>query len=118
MGIAALEPPSGSALCGFVNSGGPGNYWNATIDCDGRGAGVISAVTFASYGKPSGFCGSLVRDAQCDAATSTSVVEALCVGKPSCVVPSNDETFGRPCAGATNLAIEVTCSLSASNNFT
>lgn len=122
LGIAELEPPSGTNLCGFVNSGGAGNIWNTTLDCGGRNAGVIKSIDFASYGKPTGFCGSLVKDAQCDAPTSVSVVTQACVGKPSCTIFSNDETFSgaAPCSGGgTSLAIQVQCSAPPSSaNFT
>lgn len=104
------EPPSTGKLCGFVNSGGAGNPWTTTIDCGGRGLGTISAVTFASYGTPVGYCGQQTRNPSCDAPGVASVVSAACVGKSSCTLTSNDETFGAsPCSG-TRLAVEVTCS--------
>lgn len=110
LGIAELEPPSTGVLCGFVNSGGNNNPWTATIDCAGRGLGTISSITFASYGTPTGYCGSLTRNPSCDAPNAAQVVSAMCVGKPNCTVASNDQTFGKaPCAGS-RLAIEATCS--------
>jgi hypothetical protein len=110
LGIAELEPPStGNAVCGFVNSGGKGNPWTATIDCASRGGGTIAGVTFADYGAPTGFCGSLVSNASCTSSVAKAVVAAACVGRPSCTLTSNDETFGpSPCAGS-RLAVQVAC---------
>lgn len=112
LGIAELEPPStGNAVCGFVNSGGPGNPWTTTIDCASRGGGTIAAVTFADYGGPTGFCGALVSNASCTSPTAKAAVAAACVGRPSCTLTSNDETFGPAPCGAAHavLAVQVAC---------
>ncbi len=116
LGIAALEPPSKNP-CGFVNSAGPSNPWNTTISCSA--GDTIASVLFASYGNPSGFCGSLTKG-NCDSPNSVSAVEAACVGKQSCTIPSNDAFFGgSACAGgARNLAIEVTCSNASVPGYT
>jgi hypothetical protein len=117
LGIAALEPPSGEQLCGFVNSGGPAGAFDATLSCGQYG--TIASVVFASYGTPSGFCGSLVQNSSCHAPQSEAVVSSLCVGQNTCTVLSNDDTFGgAPCVGDTRLAVQVTCSAAAGANFT
>ena len=117
MGIAALEAPSHGGLCGFVNSGGAGNIWSTTLDCGAQNAGVIDGVTFANYGKPSGFCNALAADQACSKDVSAAVV-AACVGRASCTLLSSDATFGAaPCAGS-RLAVEVTCSNKAVKTFT
>lgn len=117
LGVAALEPPTQGVVCGFVNSGGKGNIWNTTLDCASSGGGTISAITFASYGRPAGMCAGyagqtpLKADPRCDAAGAKAVVESACVGKPSCTITSSDEVFGgAPCAGDTRLAVQATCS--------
>ena len=51
LGVAELEPPSGAALCGFRDSDS-GSAFPVTIDCGGHG--TIAAITFASYGTPTG----------------------------------------------------------------
>jgi hypothetical protein len=117
MGILELEPPSTGGLCGFVNSGGPGNIWSTTLDCSAQGAGTIDAVEFADYGLPTGFCDALQRTASCSKDVS-SAVAAQCVGKPSCTLLSSDATFGAsPCSG-NRLAVRVTCSNKAVKTFT
>jgi hypothetical protein len=115
LGVAALEPPSGDRVCAFVNSGGAANAHTATLDC--RGAGVIAAIEFASYGTPRGYCTALVANASCDAQHAAARVAAHCVGRASCVLASNDAFFGgAPCAGATRLAVRAACSVT--RNFT
>ncbi|WP_165373080.1 CAP domain-containing protein [Sorangium cellulosum] len=58
---------------------------------------VISAIEFASYGRPSGVCGSF-RAGSCNASSSRSVVERACLGQASCTVRASDATFGSdPC---------------------
>lgn len=119
LSVAALEPPSTGSLCAFVNSGGKGNPWSATLDCGAQGAGSIDGVVFAQYGSPSGFCNALRANASC-ARDVSAAVAAACVGRPSCTLASNDETFGAaPCAGSDlRLAVEVTCSNKSVATFT
>ena len=70
---------------------------------------VISSVAFASYGTPTGACGSLAQGA-CHAEDSMSVVASRCVGLNQCSVQANNEVFGEPCLGVLkSLAAEVTC---------
>ena len=109
LGVAALEPPSGSALCGFANGAADPSFPSAaTLDC--RGTGTIASITFASYGTPSGMCNSL-KQGSCHAPSSVAVATAACVGKPSCVIPMTAATFGAdPCPGtAKRLAVQATC---------
>jgi hypothetical protein len=64
---------------------------------------LIHAVTFASYGTPTGVCNadgtdSFAVDTGCDAAQSREVVEKLCVGKASCAFSADNSVFGSdPC---------------------
>ena len=110
-GVGELMPPSyGGALCGRQNWATGGQIEPETLDC-GPFGGVIESVTFASFGQPSGNCGAYARSASCDAANSSAVVAALCVGKASCVVPTAaGGVFGTPCAGANHLAVQLQCS--------
>ena len=70
---------------------------------------VIDAVTFASFGTPTGDCGSFALG-DCNASTSASVVSSLCVGRRSCSVAAANGTFSDPCHKTTkHLAVEVSC---------
>ena len=70
---------------------------------------VIDAVTFASYGTPTGDCGSFATS-DCNAASSMSVVNSLCVGRRTCSVASGNGSFGDPCNKITkHLAVQVSC---------
>lgn len=107
LGVGELEPPSGSALCGFRSQ--EGTAFPLALTCP---AGVISAVTFASFGTPSGFCGSLAAGT-CNAPASVSTVSAACLGKASCILLPTVAFFGGvdPCPGTPKqLAVQVACS--------
>jgi hypothetical protein len=91
-----------SGTCGSVREGQV-----LTLSCP---AGqVIAGVSFASYGTPSGSCGSFVKSA-CDANGSMQVVAASCIGKSTCNVTAGNATFGDPCVGTRKrLDAQVTC---------
>ena len=76
---------------------------------------VINAVTFASYGTPTGSCGSFVTSS-CNAATSGTVVSGQCmVGQQSCSVSATNANFGDPCSNSVKrLYIQVGCTQSKS----
>ena len=59
--------------------------------------GVVDKILFASYGTPTGSCGSWAVGA-CNAANSSAIVTAKCVGKASCSFIANTPLFGDPCA--------------------
>jgi len=79
----------------------------ATLSCPtGQ---IIDSVVFASFGTPTGTCGNFATS-DCDATSSVSTVQSMCVGKSSCSVTAANGTFGDPCHGTTKkIAIEVTC---------
>ncbi|GER57705.1 beta-galactosidase [Striga asiatica] len=71
---------------------------------------VISRIKFASYGTPSGKCGSFSHG-QCSSQNARSIVEQACIGSRSCNIGVSVDTFGEPCAGvAKSLAVEAYCS--------
>ena len=73
--------------------------------------GVIDAIVFASYGTPTGACGSYAVNASCNAPTSRAVFERACVGQAACSVQTDTATFGDPCYGTVkHAAVEATCS--------
>ena len=108
LGVAALEPPSGSALCGFRASSAPnGSYFPLELSC---GASTIAEVVFAAYGESSGYCGNLSAGA-CVLPGAAAVVRAACVGKPSCTLLSTDAFFGGSpgCKQPSSLAVQLRC---------
>jgi hypothetical protein len=97
---------SGSACAANVAESG-----TATLSC--ASGGVITGVTFASFGTPSGGCGSF-KVGTCNAANSTSIVTAACVGKPSCSIAVGDALFGDPCYDTVKVfSAQVACSAGA-----
>jgi hypothetical protein len=108
LGVAALEPPSGGALCGFRASSAPGgDYFPLALSC---APSTIAAVEFAAYGESSGYCGNLSAGA-CVLPGSAGVVRAACLGRQSCTLLSTDAFFGGSpgCAEAASLAVQVRC---------
>jgi alpha-L-rhamnosidase len=80
---------------------------NVVFSCPG---GVISNVAFASFGTPVGTCASGFKVGACNAANSTAVVTAACVGQSSCTVTTTDAAFGDPCSGTPKkFSASVTC---------
>ena len=71
---------------------------------------VIDTITFASYGTPTGSCGSFVSSS-CDAADSRKVVSYKCLGQQSCAVSAVNTIFGGdPCFNTVKrLYIQVGC---------
>ena len=87
---------------------------NSKANLGGCPAGQkIASVTFASFGTPTGECKSGFHvDAACNAKNTVAVVEKLCVGKSSCTVGADVDTFnGDPCPGnKKRLSVQVACS--------
>ncbi|KAJ4838014.1 hypothetical protein Tsubulata_030945 [Turnera subulata] len=71
----------------------------------------ISAITFASYGTPTGSCGTFQKGT-CHRPNSESIVEKKCVGKQSCRVAISNSNFGAdPCPNVLKkLSVEAVCS--------
>ncbi|QCE15155.1 beta-galactosidase [Vigna unguiculata] len=71
----------------------------------------ISAVKFASFGTPSGSCGSYLKG-DCHDPNSSTVVEKACLNKNDCVIKLTEENFKTNlCLGLTRkLAVEAVCS--------
>ncbi|KAF7810783.1 beta-galactosidase 13-like [Senna tora] len=74
----------------------------------------ITAVEFASFGNPTGFCGDY-QMGNCSVAATKQIVEQRCLGKGSCNVPMDPAIFlknGDACPDVMKaLAIQVKCSL-------
>jgi hypothetical protein len=102
LGVPALDPPSGLSLCGGLPVlqgyqlileydldllSFPSEFLFSrflTRSC-GEGGGNMSSIAFASYGTPTGVCGSYQRGS-CHASNSSAIVESMCLGKSRCVI--------------------------------
>jgi hypothetical protein len=70
---------------------------------------TISRIDFASYGTPSGTCGSQ-REGTCHDPSSRSTVEERCVDGASCSFVADNSVFEDRCEGvAKSLAVQYTC---------
>ncbi|GAV60272.1 Glyco_hydro_35 domain-containing protein/Gal_Lectin domain-containing protein [Cephalotus follicularis] len=71
----------------------------------------ITTVRFASFGTPTGTCGSYSMG-DCHDPNSISVVEKVCLNKEKCAIQLTEENFSKAlCPNATKkLAVEATCS--------
>lgn len=71
---------------------------------------LIKSIKFASFGTPTGHCGSFTYG-HCNTNSTMSIIEEACIGRESCSVEVSIEKFGDPCKGAVkNLAVEASCS--------
>ncbi|KAL3514688.1 hypothetical protein ACH5RR_027405 [Cinchona calisaya] len=76
---------------------------------------TISAINFASFGTPSGTCGTF-QPGTCHAVNSQSLIEQMCIGQESCRVAVSNTYFGSdPCPSQLKrLYVEAICSASDS----
>ncbi|KAL3754060.1 hypothetical protein ACJRO7_001323 [Eucalyptus globulus] len=75
-----------------------------------QGGRVMSEIKFASFGEPTGVCGSYARGS-CEAPNTLSVIQKQCLGQESCTLDVSENTFG-PTGCHQNvyrLAVEATC---------
>jgi hypothetical protein len=104
-----LYAPGANAICGTTKE-------NAALTLACPSGQSIASVGFASYGTPSGSCGSFATGT-CNASASVSVVSQACIGKASCSVTANNATFGDPCPyTAKQLVAQVSCAGSRAPN--
>ena len=90
-------------LCGTATENG-----SVSLTCPS--GQKIRSVAFASYGLPSGSCGSFAVSSACNASQSAAKVSAACVGQGSCNVGANNGVFGDPCYGKVKkLSVQVNC---------
>ncbi|KAF3450937.1 hypothetical protein FNV43_RR07026 [Rhamnella rubrinervis] len=69
---------------------------------------TISEIQFASFGDPSGICGSFSKGS-CEAKESLSQVEKACVGRESCSIDVSEKTFGSTNCVTKRLAVQLAC---------
>eukprot|EP01113_Clastostelium_recurvatum_P010134 TRINITY_DN1497_c0_g1_i4.p1 TRINITY_DN1497_c0_g1~~TRINITY_DN1497_c0_g1_i4.p1 ORF type:complete len:540 (-),score=92.16 TRINITY_DN1497_c0_g1_i4:122-1633(-) len=109
----------GSGAYSFSGQGTPGQL--ACAYADEKASAVISCpsgqtitcISFASFGVPSGSCGSYAQSATCHVGYSKAFVERLCLGQNSCSVLATTDNFGEdPCYGTVkHLAIQAVCAM-------
>ncbi len=71
---------------------------NTNITLTAPPGNVIQSITFASYGTPSGICGSYNVGA-CNSTSSKTVVEGIVLGLNSATFAATNANFGDPCSG-------------------
>ena len=97
-------PPPPSQCVHMAESSSPANSI-ARLSCEGVSrTSTIKAIDFASFGTPTGSCvepgsssANTFKMGSCNAHNTNIVVQNLCLGKPSCEVPSSIHVFGEPC---------------------
>ncbi len=71
---------------------------NATATLTGPAGTVFTTVNFASYGTPSGSCGSFLKGS-CHSTTSQAVAESYLLGNNTASITATNGLFGDPCNG-------------------
>ena len=88
-----------------------------TISCGDEDGGTIEKVLFASYGNPTGHCGGYHKLGSCHVPNTVDVVEKVCLGKRSCIVPTGADFWDNPCTEEIKwLSVSVQCK-SEMDNF-
>lgn len=94
--------PVDGGTCGRVAEGS-----TLHLGCDGS---TITAITFASFGTPTGDCSIGFVNGKCDASQTIAKVSAQCLGKAGCSIPATNDFFQDPCPDtAKTLAASITC---------
>src|SRR5215471_8679648 len=75
---AVVTGPVLGPVCSTANE-------NGSLDLACPDGQTIASIAFASYGTPSGSCGSFAQGV-CDASQTIAIIQNECVGKPSCSV--------------------------------
>lgn len=83
---------SGTTPLGQCIAGAPENA-PVTFKCLG---GVFERVVFASFGTPSGACSGGFAKGKCDAANTSAIIAAACIGQASCTIDVSTTVFGDP----------------------
>nr|XP_023897835.1 beta-galactosidase 3-like [Quercus suber] len=112
-----------SIVCAEVSEYHP-SIENWHVDSDGKSEALdmpetslhcapgqsISAINFASFGTPSGTCGSF-QHGTCHAPSSHAVLEKECIGQQECLVTISNSSIGAdPCPNVTKkLSVEAVC---------
>ena len=91
---------------------------NGNLVLTAPSGGIITSINFASYGTPTGTCGSFTLGA-CNASNSKTIVEGYAIGKNSVTIPANNNVFGDPCYGTVKrLYVQATYQMNVGVNAT
>ena len=91
---------------------------NAPVTFSCPPGATFTAVDFASFGTPNGNCQAGFAAGSCNAANSTAVVAAACVGAQTCTIDVSDALFGDVCHGTVkHFDALLRCSSNATNVF-
>jgi hypothetical protein len=71
---------------------------NSNVTLSAPSGTTITSIDFASYGTPTGACGSF-QTGWCHASNSVSIVSGYAVGHNSATIPATNTVFGDPCNG-------------------
>lgn len=98
-------------LCGSVLEGG-------TLNLKAPPGSTFTNVLFASYGNPTGNCGSFALGS-CHSSSSVSVVSAIALGQNSFRLNATNDNFGDPCSGTPkNLKVQLNYSTPVTYSWT
>ena len=93
---------SGTRMCATAKEG-------ETLVLSCPGGLVIGEIAFASYGTPTGTCGSFALST-CQASSSLTVVSDACLGQTACAIPATNAIFADPCsATGKRLVVQASC---------
>lgn len=106
-----LVGSSTGTMCGTATE-------NTNLVLTAPAGAVFTGVTFASYGTPTGSCGSYATSS-CHAASSTTKVLSYIVGQSTATIPATNAVFGDPCSGTLKrLYVTATYSYTVIPSFT
>jgi len=101
---APPPPPSSNPFCAYKPE-----FNTVSVNLTCSNGGVISSVSKAFFGTPTGSCPDYSADPSCDDPTFLAYAQTTCVGKTSCVLESQGTD---PCLGTIkSIAAVATCSL-------
>jgi len=90
--MAAVRTLTSVTVCGTADEGG-------TVVMTAPPGKTFTSIVFASYGNPTGTCGSFSLGG-CHATNSVSVVSSYLIGNGGTInIPATNVVFGDPCVG-------------------
>jgi len=102
----SLVQRNGGIVCGEVTVNSTAD---SAIDLKCPPDSYISKIDFASFGNPTGSCGSFELGS-CNSQDTAAVVKTLCTGNSECNIAASTLIFGDPCPDvAKMLAVQVLC---------
>ena len=106
--VTCTNAPAAS-ICFYQTEAAAGGN-PAVLTCPGAVSQLITAVTYVSFGDPTGTCPGPFTTGSCNSPTARGIVEGLCVGQHTCTVPVDFAVLGDSCPGTGKaLAFIATC---------